>query len=224
MRGPLGCACANVSLDVAAGRLGVVAGPAGSGRTSLLLALAGRMRLVTGWIGVGEHRLPGDERQVRRLVAVAMAPPAMELDECLRVGEHIAERAMIDRARAAPAAVAEVLDVLGADPPRRVRVGELPPDERVLLAVALAASGRPAAVIVDDADRGCGPPQARRVWSGLSALSRCGCTVGAAGTRTPDTVAVGDVAVVRLPHPLDSDDASVAGEEDDDDRLATRRR
>lgn len=153
VRGLLGCAFANVSLDMAAGRLGVVAGPAGSGRTSLLLALAGRMRLVTGSICVGGHRLPGDEPRVRRLVAVAAAPPAVDLDEDLRVGEHIAERAMIDRARAAPAAVAEALDVLGADPPRRVRVGELPPDERVLLAVALAASGRPAR----RRRAGCGP-------------------------------------------------------------------
>jgi energy-coupling factor transporter ATP-binding protein EcfA2 len=71
-RGPQGCAFANVSLDVGAGQLAVIAGSGGSGRTSLLLALAGRMQLITGTVRVNEYLLPGDAQDVQRCVAVAL--------------------------------------------------------------------------------------------------------------------------------------------------------
>lgn len=192
-----------MSLDVAAGQLAVIAGPAGSGRTSLLLALAGRMRLVTGTVAVGGYRIPGDERRVRQLVGVAAAPPAMDLDEYLRVDDHIAERALTEHARTTPAAVAEAFDVLGIDPPRRLPVGELRPDDRSLLAAALAAAASPAAVVVDDADRGCAPEERRRVWAGLLALAERGCTVLASSTEIPPAIDQADIAVTLLPHPLD---------------------
>ncbi len=49
-RGARGCAFTGVSVDIEAGQLGVTVGSAGSGRTSLLLALAGRMRLMAGFL------------------------------------------------------------------------------------------------------------------------------------------------------------------------------
>ncbi|UQX11898.1 ATP-binding cassette domain-containing protein [Candidatus Mycobacterium methanotrophicum] len=203
VRGPRGCAFANVSLDVAAAQLAVVAGQAGSGRTALLLALAGRMRLVTGTVAVGRYRLPGDSRRVQQLVAVAAAPPAVDLDEFLRVDEHVAERAVFGRARAP--AVSEALDVLGFVAAGHSRVGELRASDRVLLAAALAAAERPAAIVIDDVDSGCGPAESRRVWSGLSALAELGCTVVASSTDIPEALDQIDIAVTPLPHPFGSD-------------------
>lgn len=203
VRGPRGCAVANVSLQVAAGQLAVIAGPGGSGRTSLLLALAGRMRLVTGIVAVGPYRLPADSGQVQRLVGVAAAAPAVDLDEFLTVREHIAERNLIGRA--SPAAVTEAFALVGVDPPDRLPVGELRPDDRVLVAAALAAAERPGALVVDDADRGCGPQRSRRVWAGLRALAASGCTVLAGSTSVPDGFDGPDTAVTVLPHPLDRD-------------------
>lgn len=75
VRGPRGPVFEGVDLDVPAGGLLAVHGPAGSGRTSLLLALAGRMRLSGGAVRVGGHVLPAEGRRVRRLVAVARAAP-----------------------------------------------------------------------------------------------------------------------------------------------------
>ncbi|TVT23945.1 ABC transporter ATP-binding protein, partial [Amycolatopsis rhizosphaerae] len=45
VRGPRGPVFENVDLEVPAGGFLVVHGPGGSGRTSLLLALSGRLRL-----------------------------------------------------------------------------------------------------------------------------------------------------------------------------------
>ncbi|ULN54760.2 ATP-binding cassette domain-containing protein [Mycolicibacillus parakoreensis] len=213
VRGPTGCAFANVSLDIAAGQLGVIVAPAGSGRTALLLALAARMRLVTGTIAVGGHRLPGGERRVQRAVSVAQAAPAVDLDDDLRVGELIAERAMISRSRPTPPAIAEVFDVLGLRLPRRSTIGQLPRGERTMLATGLAAAERPCAVVVDDADSGCGPAERRRVWSGLHALTRLGCTVVASSTHIPDMLDETDMATTALPHPFERDATPVAPEE-----------
>lgn len=202
VRGPQGCAIANVSLDVAAGQLAVIAGMAGSGRTSALLALAGRMRLVTGTVAVGGYRLPGDSKKVQQLLAVAPSSAPVDLDEFLTVEEHIAERFAISRTHPS---VTEAFDILALRAPRRLRVGELRPDDRVLLAAALAVAERPAALVIDDVDRGCGPDERRRVWTGLNALTQQGCTVVATSTQLPEGLAPTDFAVTRLPHPIDRD-------------------
>jgi len=204
-RGPLGCAFTNVSLDVGPGQLAVIAGSGGSGRTSLLLALAGRMQLITGTVRVDEYLLPGDAQDVQRCVAVAQAPPAVDLDEHLRVGELIAERAMISGANATSEAVQELFEILGFDAPPDCRVGELRPPERTLLAVSLAAAERPSAVIVDNADGGCGAEEARQVWSALQSLAARGCTVLASSTQIPDMLHGADIAATVLRHPLERD-------------------
>jgi ABC-type multidrug transport system ATPase subunit len=213
-RGLRGCAFVNVSVDVAAGQLAVVVGPGGSGRTSLLLALCGRMRLVTGTIRVGDHRLPGDPRAVQRLVAIAQAHPAVDLDDNLRVGELIAERTAIGGGRPRRSVVRKSLDLLGFDAAPRTRVAELPPADRTLFAAGLAAAEHPAAVVVDDADADCGPDERRRVWAALSTLAAGGPTVLASSTQVPDTLHGAAVAVATLPHPLEHDATPAVLEEE----------
>lgn len=210
-RGPRGCAFANVSLDIGAGQLAVLAGPAGSGRTSLLLTLAGRMRLVTGTLAVGEHRLPGATRRVQRLVAVAHAPPAVDFDEHLRVREVIAEQGIIGHFRPTAAVVQDIFEMLGVDAPPGLRVGELPPEQRVLLAAGLAAAGQPGAVVVDDVDRDCGATARPRVWAGLAALAGRGCTVLASSTDIPDLPE--RIVATVLPHPSVRDVIDAASKE-----------
>ncbi|MGW5516585.1 ATP-binding cassette domain-containing protein [Nocardia africana] len=164
-RGARGCAFAGVSVDVTAGQLAVVAGPSGSGRTSLLLALAGRMRLVAGSVAVGGCRLPADAARVRQLVAVARAEPAVGLDDELRVGDIVTERTMIGGPRIGRAAIHDALAMLGVDAPATVTVADLPPREQTLLAVALAAAEQPAAIVVDEPAPIRRSPRSRtRVW------------------------------------------------------------
>ncbi len=202
VQGGRGCPVVDVTWELEPGALGVVAGPGGSGRTSLLLTLAGRMRPAAGRVAVGRHRLPGDERRVREAVALAQAPPAVELDGLLRVRELIRERRLIDRTRPDARMFDEVSAVLGVDVPDRAFVADLPPDDRVLFAVALAAARMPAAVVVDDADAGVDPAGAARVWRALRALADEGCTVIASSTAAPG---LHDHTPITLPHPVRRD-------------------
>src|SRR6266487_2468298 len=57
-RGPEGPIFQGVDLEAEPGSLVAVTGPGGCGRTALLLALAGRFRLVAGQLVVGGHQLP----------------------------------------------------------------------------------------------------------------------------------------------------------------------
>ncbi|NKY87318.1 ATP-binding cassette domain-containing protein [Nocardia veterana] len=202
-RGARGCAFAGVSLDIEAGRLAVITGPGGSGRTSLLLALAGRMRIVAGSAAVGGWRLPDDARRVREVVGVARAEPAVGLDDELRVGDLVQERMLI-----APgvdgAAVADAMALLEVDAPGRTAVADLPPDQRTLLAVALTAAEGPGVVVVDDTTRGCDPAGSDRVWTGLRALGEHGCTV-LASTAEALPALDDSITVIELPHPTERD-------------------
>ena len=82
----------HVTVAVPAGRLLVVRGPAGSGRTSLLLTLAGRMVPDAGRLEVFGHLLPRHAMTVRHLVAVGEITGINGLDDALTVEQHIAER------------------------------------------------------------------------------------------------------------------------------------
>ncbi len=91
LKGPRGWAFRGVSLDAAPGSLVAVAGPSGSGRTCLLLALTGRMKPAEGWARVADHQLPRKMAAVRRISALGQVPGVSELDPAFTVAEHLRE-------------------------------------------------------------------------------------------------------------------------------------
>jgi ABC-type multidrug transport system ATPase subunit len=154
--GPRGVVFGPVSLRVAPGEVVALVGPGGSGRTSLLLALAGRYAVAGGRVAVAGASTP---REVRAAVAVARADALLDLDEVWTVGEAVAQRALLSRRLPARVAV-----------PSSVPLHALSALDRALLDVALAAAeGRPV-VVMDDVDRGLGSEQEARVWRALAAL------------------------------------------------------
>jgi ABC-type multidrug transport system ATPase subunit len=150
-----------IDLALTAGSVTAITGPAGSGRSMLLLTLAGRAKPTTGRLVVA-----GQERRsdIRQLVAVARITGAVELEPELHVIDHIREAELLAQRDYRWAAGKIGLDV---DP--TAIVGELAPDDAVLLAVALALAGRPKALVVDDVDIAATPTQQRRIWTALRA-------------------------------------------------------
>ncbi|MEV4611528.1 ATP-binding cassette domain-containing protein [Kitasatospora sp. NPDC049258] len=187
----------NLDLRVPAGGLLVAHGPGGSGRTSLLLALAGRMRPSGGAVQVGGHLLPGAAGRIQELVAVARAEPAVALDDSLRVGELEAERRWLDR-RVTTRRVAEAYELLGLRPRPHELLRDLSPADGLLLAVALALAAHPAAVVVDDVGRGCPAADREQLWRALARARGTGCTVLAGALDAPEGL---DPAPVLVPLP-----------------------
>jgi ABC-2 type transport system ATP-binding protein len=149
-----------VSLTVAPGELVALVGPGGSGRTALVLALAGRFAVTAGRL------------EVEGEVAVARAGALLDLDEMWTVGEAIAQRALLSRRPSAR--VAEI--------PSTLPLHALTALQRALLDVALAAGEAPAVIVMDDVDRGLLPEDEERVWAALAALGAAG--VAAVGVTT----------------------------------------
>lgn len=196
-KGPEGIVFANVDLQVRPGGLTVITGAGGTGRTALLLALCGRMRLIAGHLEVAGKLLPSGARAVRRLVLPARVSPGFELEPNHRVREAVAEHRSVNRIRSED--LDQACELVGLDLTPRALVRELPAVQRTLLALVLCASRRPAGLVLDDVEAGLPLGQRARVWGALHTLTRTGMTVVAASTDPPAT----PVDVVRLPPPAD---------------------
>lgn len=179
-----------LDLTAHAGEIVVVEGPASSGRSSLLLALTGRMRGVTGDLEVagGSAVRP---RSLQSVTSVARLGTIVDLDDPLTVGESVTERCLADGLpeREGSHRMTVLGDTLGFRVPREATVGELSMLTRVLL-MTLLAQLRPAAVtVLDDLDHDLSPQDQAVALEHLAAF--------AAATGT--VVVVSTVAAPHLP-------------------------
>jgi ABC-2 type transport system ATP-binding protein len=159
----------DVDLSVPPGSVAAITGPAGSGRTMLLLTLAGRAAPSTGELRVGDTLRRAD---IRRQVAVARATGAVELDPDLTVADSRREAGLLHHGTD----LAWAEDLVGLVVDGTTVVGDLAPDDAALFAVALAVSARPAVVVLDDVDAHTTPDQQRRIWTALAAVAAAGTT------------------------------------------------
>ena len=176
-----------VDLEVAAGTLTLVQGPQGAGRTSLLLALAGRMVPdPSSELVVLGRRLPAQRTLTQREVALAGFTGIDELDDSVTVGAHVRERLAwlapwYRRApRAGQAIVDGVLLPIFGDlpvPGAGTVVWHLDEVDALLLRIALATAQRPRLLVVDDVDQVHDRARRRIVWDRLAALAATGVTV-----------------------------------------------
>ncbi|WP_166974388.1 ATP-binding cassette domain-containing protein [Brevibacterium atlanticum] len=92
LSGKQGSVFDDIDLDVPTGAIAIVRGPAGSGKTSLLLSLAGRMQVSEGQGRLGELDIRKQARAVRGQVAVGHVAGLTDLEDNFTVAQHVAER------------------------------------------------------------------------------------------------------------------------------------
>jgi ABC-type lipoprotein export system ATPase subunit len=141
-----------VDLSVAAGALTVVAGPSGSGKSSLLRLLACIDRPTSGAVWIDGARVDdldtrGRRSVRRRRLAYLFQRPADNLLPYLSVAEHIELAAKL---RGATVDVDALLDVVGLGPRRNHRPAQLSGGEQQRAGVAAAVAGDPALVVADE--------------------------------------------------------------------------
>ncbi len=207
VKGPRGWAVRGISVDAEPGALVAVEGPSGSGRTCLLLALTGRMKVSEGTAAVGDARLPKQMAAVRGISALAHVPGVNDLDPALTVGEHLRERALLqrrfgaslrgllrprgERAAEAERRVDAALEAAGLDLealPKgpRTAVRDLERLEALRLSIALALVGGPRLLGVDDADLKLSDGEREEVRALLRSLADAGTTVVAVFGEAPE--------------------------------------
>jgi branched-chain amino acid transport system ATP-binding protein len=151
-----------VDIELAAGDAVGLVGAAGSGKTSVLLALAGLIELSCGWIkidGVDVTTWPVHER-VRS--GMRMSSPGVTLVPSLTVAEHIR---LAQAAPLTPPSLSVVMPLLQdrLDTAAQLLSGGM---QRVL-AVAMALAGQPRILMVDDLAEGLQPSVVAAIVRGL---------------------------------------------------------
>ena len=83
---------ADVTVAVPRGDVLLIEGKAGSGKTSLMLALTGRMKITAGSAAVDGKDVKKQARRVRAITALGPVKGITDLDDNLTVEQHVAER------------------------------------------------------------------------------------------------------------------------------------
>ncbi|MET0699073.1 MAG: hypothetical protein ABWY93_05360 [Mycobacterium sp.] len=158
VRGPWGPVYGPTDLDVDAGGVTVLGCPAGSGRTALLMTLAGRMRPMAGELTVFGHTRAKDIFGVSALAGI---------DELDTVAEAVTVRDLITEQlrwnapwyrlirRAEQSDLATVCGPVFGElplPPLTEYFDELSELDRLLLRISLANTGRPPLLVVGNLD------------------------------------------------------------------------
>ncbi|MFG2527986.1 ATP-binding cassette domain-containing protein [Streptomyces sp. NPDC048516] len=205
VEGPRGWAFQGIDISAEPGTLIAVEGSSGSGRTCLLLALTGRMRITEGTAAVAGLPLPQRMGTVRSRTAIAHVPGVVDLEPALTVGEHLKEQALLGhrfqglgaslpwskrhkeatRARVDAALAAVRLDPATLPKGLRTAVRDLERIEALRLSVALGIMHGPQLLAVDDVDLKLSETERAQAWQLLRDLAREGTTVVAAGSDAP---------------------------------------
>lgn len=175
----------------------LVLGSRGSGRTSLLLALAGRMRISSGRVSVMGIDVRTDAASARRATGIAGFDAIDLLEPTARVSDAVRERLAwtvpwYQRVpRLTPTQLRDsLLPVFGplSMPEPATLVRDLSESQELLLRMALASFESPAMILVDDLDAVKDPRERADVASRIEHLSRTGTrfVVGSADARDLD--------------------------------------
>ena len=166
----------DVDLAVAPGTLAAVVGPAGSGRSSLLLTLAGRMKPTAGTLTVLGHDLAADPAGVRDLTSVARIAAVIGAEPALTVRESVDERCLVDDVDPAQGRrrFEQACALLQFTPDPSALAEGLVGERGTLLAVALASVRTSAVIVLDDIDRDIPPAGRRALAQALARLAASG--------------------------------------------------
>ncbi|WP_051388688.1 ATP-binding cassette domain-containing protein [Arthrobacter sp. 35W] len=166
--------------------LTLVCGPSGSGRTSLLLSMAGRMKPSSGTLDVLGRNVPAQLRSVQKATAIAGFEGIDGLEDSVTVGAALRER----RAWLSPwyAIVGKLTDpevaevcapVFGSAriPHADTVIWDLDETQAFLLRITLAMMSAPEILFLDDIDQVHSRAAREVIWHRLAALAAHGTAV-----------------------------------------------
>jgi len=177
--GKTGWVFQNIDLTLRATSVAAIVGPSGTGRSSLLLALSGRLRPTAGTLSVAGHSYRDKPSAIRQLTAVARVGAMTVPEPALTVSEYVAQRCLLEdvglpEGRTRFTAACDALQ-LQLEP--TTQVGSLFGDKATLLAVAASCVRVSAVIMLDDLDRGVSGATQQLILDALLRLATTGPTI-----------------------------------------------
>lgn len=165
----------DVSLDVAPGEVTALLGPNGTGKSTLVLAVAGVLRATSGRVLLGDRDLTRRRPEAIRRAGVAVVPegrrvlPDLTVADNLRVATYVLARHDVERGT-------EYVLELFPELKRRWHASarSLSGGEQQMVVLAQALVSRPAVLIVDELSLGLAPVVVKRLVPTLAAAAESG--------------------------------------------------
>lgn len=182
------------------GRLSVLAGPSGSGKSSLLRTLGGLQLAHAGTVivdGVDIGRLSGRalRRLRRRAIGYVLEEPSSNLLAYLRAEEQVVLAARLRGTD--PSEAAGLLDALGLADHILARPQELSGGQQQRVAFAAAAVGRPALLLADEPTAALDTRSGERLIETMRDLTASGRTLVVASHDAAVIAAADEVVTLR---------------------------
>lgn len=190
-----GCVFRDVDVDVHKGEVVAVRGRNGSGKTALLLTLAGRMKQTSGTLVIGGFELPRKRSKVERHVGLSLFRGLNDLQDSLTAADALGAEFELFGRRPQREAVADYLRQWGLGDVANVRVKDLTAEKLAQLGIALAFVGEPDAVMVDDVEDQLTMSQSEGLMELLLAAARTRNVAIVVGVVERDLAAMADATV-----------------------------
>ena len=194
LKTPLGCPYSGINLDIKQGQVYVLRGRSGSGKTALLLTIAGRMIPTKGMLRVLGFKLPRQMGKVQKRVGLAFFEGLNELDDTQRVHRAVAAEFELHGRKPDKKVIANYIADWYLDTVADKRVSELDEQMMVRLGVALAWVGHPDIIVVDDIETGLTKTQSIEIMDRLFRQARQRNVTFVVGALERDLAAMADAA------------------------------
>ena len=150
LRTAFGCPYAGMNMQVYKGEVTALRGRNGSGKTALLLTMAGRMAHTDGTLSILGQTMPKNHGKVQRRVGLALVDGINDIQENLTVYSVTASEFSLYGIKKKREDIMAFLEEWGLGTVAHSKVRDLSRERHVLLGIALGLVNNPQALAVDD--------------------------------------------------------------------------
>jgi branched-chain amino acid transport system ATP-binding protein len=168
-----------VSLRVPAGKVTVLLGANGAGKSSLLKAVAGLVRPSAGELLYRGRPYQGKPAEFVTRSGIVLVPEGRHVFGAFSVEENLKIGSLVHRDRATAARQRELILALFPDLARRLRqrAETLSGGQQQMLAIGRALMGKPDVLLLDEPSLGVSPKLTFEIYDALHSLAASGTTV-----------------------------------------------
>lgn len=171
LKTPAGRVYEDVNFTAEKGQVVAVFGTEGSGRTSLMLTMAGRMKANKGELKVAGYNVAKEFRKVRKISSLTLIPRVNDVPENTKVKEILAAELQICGKSGRKAKVEAFLKEWNLEDIIDTRFCDLESYEGKYFDIALACAGDPEILMVDSIQAGLTQHQSIRIIKHLKDLA-----------------------------------------------------